>query len=88
MVNLAMMAELYHTSEISDISIWQYKKYVLKYYGKGDKKTELNSEFETGAQQSLSFFLNTFCNLFLLLQCRQAGIDPHNDQILHFKVLC
>lgn len=25
MVNLAMMAELYHTSEISDISIWQYK---------------------------------------------------------------
>lgn len=61
---------------------------MLKYYGYGDKKTELNSEFEIGALQSLSLFLNTFCNLFLLLQCRQAAIDASNDQILHFKVLC
>lgn len=49
-----------------------------------------NTEFDIGALQSPSPFLNTFCNIcifFFLLQCGHAAIDPHNDQILHFEVL-
>jgi len=33
MVDLAMIAELYNATEISNISIWQHKNIMLKYYG-------------------------------------------------------
>lgn len=52
---------------------------------------ELNTEFEIGALQSPSPILNTSCNLLLLLllllKCKQAAVDPYNDQILCFEVL-